>query len=251
MSKLGSGNCAYRFIMTSWKLLGGDESHLNDIHSALESRKIRVCREVDWRDDVSAIQEHLKQYIWEVPTIEGCIFSRAAEHIVDTWMQSAAMQDVSNWLPIRSVSTPNSRRTRREFQDFDRLAQDCWYLAHERSFFWVMCDYESLRCLQKRQLLMHDNFGVGRVIDFFRCPDGMAAGVRSSQFPVIVLMEFGEFHFDNDGHLQRRPSGCIRQHVSISSLHLLSAGIAILNDQGEGDGCMPVRYPDLFNVLLL
>ena len=223
--------------MTSWKLLGGDDSHLNDIHSVLESRNICVCREVDWRDDVSAIQEHLKQYIWEVPTVEGCIFSRAAEHIVDTWMQSAVMQDVSNWLPIRSISTPNYRRTRRVFQDFDRLAQDCWYLPHERSFFWVICVHQLLSCLQKRQLVLHENFGVGRVLDIFRCPDGVPAGV---QFPVMALMEFGEFQIDNDSHLQRRPSACIRQHVSITSLHLLPAAAVILDDRDEGDGCRPV-----------
>ena len=147
MSKNGSGNCTYRFIMTSWKLLGGaDESRLNDIQSVLESHNICVCREVDWRDDVSAIQEHLRQHIWEVPTLDGCIFSRAAEHIVDTWMQSAVMQDVSNWLPIRSISTPKFRRTRRVFQDFDRLAQECWYLPHEQSFFWVIIVHQLLRC---------------------------------------------------------------------------------------------------------
>ena len=85
--------------------------------------------------------------------------------------------------------------------------------------------------MQKRQLLFHEHFGVGRVLDFFQCPDGVPAGV---QFPVMALMEFGEFQFDNDGHLQRRPSGCIRQHVSITSLHLLPAAVAIL-DEDEGD----------------
>jgi hypothetical protein len=87
--------------------------------------------------------------------------------------------------------------------------------------------------LQKRQLLSHEDYGIGRVIDFFQCPDGVPAGIP---FPVMALMEFGEFQFDNDGHVERRASACIRQHVPITSLHLLPADVVILDDQDEGDG---------------
>ena len=117
--------------------MGGNEAHLDDIHKALESSEIAVCRDVDWRNDVAAIEEHLKQFIWEIPTPEGFIFSRSADHIVDSWLQHQPMQDVCNWLPIKSVSTPASRRTRRSFHDFERLSQECWYLHHDRNFFWV------------------------------------------------------------------------------------------------------------------
>ena len=122
--------------------MGGDESHLNEIHKALESEdgnfpSICVCREADWQDDVASIEHFLKQFIWEVPTANGFIFSRSAEHIVESWLHDAAIRDVHEWLPVKSVSTPHSRRIRKAFRDFDRLSQDCWYLPHRRSFFWV------------------------------------------------------------------------------------------------------------------
>jgi len=231
-------NCAYRFIMASWKLMGANEVHLEDIHKALESSdedspKISVCRDADWRDDVAAIEEHLKQYIWEIPTSAGFIFSRSADHIVESWLQFQPMQDVWNWLPIKSVSTPASRRIRRSFHDFERLSQECWYLPHDRNFFWVQNLSNVCYFFQKGQLLNDDAFGIGRVVDIFRCEDGVAPGIPPSQFPVFVNLEFGEFSLAANGCIERRPSASFRKHVLLSSLHLLPANVTF-SDASEG-----------------
>ena len=86
---------------------------------------------------------------------------------------------------------------------------------------------------QKRQLLNDDAFGIGRVVDIFRCEDGVAPGTPSSEFPVLVTMDFGEFSLTANGCIERWPSASFRKHVPLSSLHLLAANV-IVSDTSEG-----------------
>ena len=78
---------------------------------------------------------------------------------------------------------------------------------------------------------MDASFGIGRVLNIFRCPDGVQPGTPASIYPVLVTMEFGDFCRVNEGLLQRCPSASFQRHVPLASLQLLPAGIIIADEQ--------------------